>query len=137
MCKDGDWTYNEENDNCYLLINQKFDWIASKKHCQQLDANLVSIHSEKEMEFLKNILAVGTKGLIWIGAHEIDGDWNWQDGSKFDWTNWEKTQPNSPRWADGINDCAYLWVKEGFKWADAKCNDEYSFFYLYALVFHE
>ena len=79
------------------------------------------------MEFLKNELIVGINGYIWIGAHEIDGDWNWQDGSKFDWTNWEKTQPNSPRWADGINDCAYLWGKQDFEWADAKCNDEYNF----------
>lgn len=105
---------------CYIRASYRIDeylW-------SQLDSNLVSIHSEKEMEFFKNELAVGTKRFIWISAHDIDGDWNWQDGSKFDWTNGEKTQPNSPRWADGINDCAYLWLKQGFKWADAKCNDD-------------
>ena len=74
------------------------------------------------MKFLKREILPQTKENIWIGGYEIDGDWNWQDGSEFRWKNWDVTQPNAPKWADDTNDCAYFWGNEGFQWADAKCN---------------
>ena len=131
-CKDVNWKYFNNTNNCYRYVNQELNWNDAKKHCQSLPSKLVAIHSEEEMNFLEqkvvhgvNFKSGGSTG-IWIGGYEINGKWNWDDGSEFDWKNWEKTQPNAPKVTDTIDDCAYLWTTERYEWADARC-DDYSF----------
>lgn len=106
---------------------QELPWNASKQYCQTRNSNLVSIHSEIEMKFIKNELVKGNSSYIWIGGYETDGGakWHWQDGSEFDWPNWEGTQPNAPSQTDLIDDCAYLWAKRNYQWGDANCKEFY------------
>ena len=92
------------------------------KYCKSINSNLVSIRSNEEMEFLKNNILIGNYKHVWIGGSETDGKWSWVDGSKFDWKNWEASQPNAPIWADSISDCAYLWKEKQYLWADARCD---------------
>ena len=114
-------------NNCYRLVKETLDWGESKKFCQNLKSNLVSIRTKDVMEFLKREVLVGHKENTWIGGYEFDGMWKWEDGSVLDSTNsnWASDQPNGQH--DNIVDCAYLYADAQFKWADAACDFEMSF----------
>ena len=121
VCEPG---WKRLNESCYSLITREHSWNASKQYCQTRNSNLVSIHSEMEMKFIKE-LVTGISKHIWIGGYETDGGakWHWQDGSEFNWKNWEATQPNAPSQTDVIDDCAYIWAELDYQWGDAICED--------------
>ena len=85
------------------------------------------------MRFLKDEVVNQSSNYIWIGGYETDGglNWHWQDGSQFDWTNWEATQPSHPSQTDLIDDCAYMRAEDDYQWGDARCDDpDYSFSFI-------
>ena len=97
------------------------------KYCRSINSNLVSIRSKDEMDFLKDNILIENNNNVWIGGFKIDGKWSWVDGSKFDWSNWEKTQPKAPKYNDSISECTYMWRNQRYQWADAKCDWKFPF----------
>ncbi|XP_065145834.1 ladderlectin-like [Paramisgurnus dabryanus] len=81
--------------HCYKFFSQSVDWITAEKNCQSVDANLVSVRSTVENDFLLSLLPAETSA--WIGGHdgEVDGQWLWADGSQFDFNNWCPKEPNN------------------------------------------
>ena len=115
----GNWTWF--NNNCYQLNNQELNWMNAKSHCQKVNSKMVSIRSSNEMDFLEQNILNGTKGEIWIGGSQTNGDWSWEDGSKFgEFQNWAANEPNEPISLTPI--CVYL-KKKSHKWGDAYCSD--------------
>ena len=102
------------------MFEEKVVWDTAKDRCNANLSNLVSIHSEKEFEFIKNQIAASFSGYgIWTGLRgSKTTSWTWQDDSSYDWTNWEEEQPN------GVTiECMYLWREQGYQWADSPCSD--------------
>ena len=100
------------------MFEEKVLWDTAKDRCNANLSNLVSIHSEKEFEFIKNQIAASFSGYgIWTGLRgSKTTSWTWQDDSSYDWTNWEEEQPN------GVTiECMYLWREQGYQWADSQC----------------
>ena len=59
---------------------KKRNYADSVKYCKSLDANIASIHSDKENDALIKLL----KGTTYIGAEsDGKGNWKWTDGSKW------------------------------------------------------
>lgn len=44
---------------CYKLTSEKIDWDTAQKTCQKMEANLVSIHTLPELEFILRNLKKG------------------------------------------------------------------------------
>uniref|UniRef100_A0A914D512 C-type lectin domain-containing protein n=1 Tax=Acrobeloides nanus TaxID=290746 RepID=A0A914D512_9BILA len=90
-------------------------WDDTVNECQKLSAQLSSIHSEEENQFIEKIGRTPNFGNAWIGLKKTDGIWKWLDGTSLDYTNWNCD--DKP--CKDLN-CAYMDRKTG-KWDAASC----------------
>ena len=66
-------------------------------------ATLVSIHSQEENDFVESLFNYKNGLNAWIGGYTSPANWNWQDGSVFDYTNWAAGTEYKPiGFIDGI-----------------------------------
>merc|ERR1711971_586993 len=118
------------NGKCYKSFSEEKTWDEAEDQCVNEHANLVSIHSEEEHQFV-----VGLNGgsvTPWLGGQRDPGNrdtWLWSDGTPWNYTNWARGQP-----ADyaGKEDCAHIWDVNQKNtvygpWNDAPCNYETTF----------
>ncbi|CAL1587956.1 unnamed protein product [Knipowitschia caucasica] len=105
---------------CYKLNSEKTDWDAAQKNCQKMEANLVSIHTLPELEFLLRHVKRDVEQL-WLGLHDtnMQMDFQWTDHTPVIFTHWHPYEPNNFR--DTLEDCVSLWGYEG-RWDDSPCN---------------
>lgn len=50
---------------CYKLTSEKIDWDTAQKTCQKMEANLVSIHTLPELEFIMSNLKKGEMSILY------------------------------------------------------------------------
>ncbi|KAK9410660.1 LY75: Lymphocyte antigen 75 [Crotalus adamanteus] len=88
-------------NNVYWILQKQLNWYDAWKECKQKGSDLASIHSISEQVFLEDI--VRRDGFsLWIGlsnhgdhnssaveAKGNDSDFEWSDGSRFDYQPWE------------------------------------------------
>ncbi|XP_023813179.1 C-type mannose receptor 2 [Oryzias latipes] len=105
---------------CYKLNSEKTDWNAAQKNCQKVEANLASIHTLPELEFITRSLRKDIDQL-WIGLHDTDMqmDFQWTDHTPVIFTYWHPFEPNNFR--NTPEDCVSIWGAEG-RWDDSPCN---------------
>ncbi|KAI8488046.1 hypothetical protein Bbelb_341640 [Branchiostoma belcheri] len=104
--------------HCYKLMRDKANWEKAKLRCEQLGANLASIKSRDEANFINGIITDGESGvhLVWFGLHRNDGFRKFTDGSPVTYTNWQPGQPNNNRHLlnlDDPQDCVGMYSKRG------------------------
>ncbi|XP_026128711.1 galactose-specific lectin nattectin-like [Carassius auratus] len=101
---------------CYKFFSQGVSWVTAEKNCQSLDANLASVHSKIEHDFLLSLLPSSSTH-CWFGAHdgEEEGQWLWTDGTTFDYTHWAPGQPDHD--SEDCGDLNY----ESSGWNDGTC----------------
>lgn len=51
--------------SCYKLTSEKIDWDTAQKTCQKMEANLVSIHTLPELEFIIRNLKRGDLSILY------------------------------------------------------------------------
>ncbi|XP_043980383.1 ladderlectin-like [Gambusia affinis] len=100
-CKECPSGWDWYDGRCFLYVTRKKSWADAEYHCLSLRANLASIHSTNEYNFLRDLIykASGAHTTSWVGAHDSaeEGTWMWSDGSKFLFHNWGPGQPNNYR----------------------------------------
>mmetsp|Transcript_109524 Transcript_109524/g.315418 ORF Transcript_109524/g.315418 Transcript_109524/m.315418 type:complete len:774 (+) Transcript_109524:83-2404(+) len=81
-------------ESCYRLLDWHSNYEKAKKRCKQLDAHVVTIHSQAEQDFVH---AFCGKRMCWLGLEEQDNSeaWVWNDGRAFGFENWEVGEPNN------------------------------------------
>uniref|UniRef100_A0A914BX09 C-type lectin domain-containing protein n=1 Tax=Acrobeloides nanus TaxID=290746 RepID=A0A914BX09_9BILA len=101
LCANG-WTYFNSTLYCYKVLSN-VNYNDALNACKlEHNATLVSIHSDKENEFVNDLV---TRSIEWsspnlltalIGLHDPDhsGQWQWTDGSIVDYKSWGPGQPN-------------------------------------------
>ena len=99
--------------------------------CKQHGANLASIHSAQENEFVRSL--TGGKSAVFVGLTDtdIEGTFVWSDGSTVSYTNWGDSEPDDDF---GIGDCVILVAANG-KWNDTPCNMWYEYVCKFAQPF--
>ncbi|XP_066502466.1 lymphocyte antigen 75, partial [Hoplias malabaricus] len=107
---------------CYYVYNQKqgFSWNDARYQCRLVHgADLASVHSRAEVEFLRN-LKYEKYHTMWIGLTR-DGSlgWGWTDLSALVFTNWAPGEPNEAFHDVGQEDCVEMYL-EG-TWNDNNC----------------
>ncbi|XP_030843327.1 C-type mannose receptor 2-like [Strongylocentrotus purpuratus] len=109
-CPDAFWTYFQ--GSCYKFLDNELSFHQALSTCQSLTngqschADLVSIHSAEEQEFIASLCLEHNAGTwYWIGLHQPDssGPFLWSDVTPVSHTNWDSrlSQPTN-----GHRDCA-------------------------------
>uniref|UniRef100_A0AC34R2L0 C-type lectin domain-containing protein n=1 Tax=Panagrolaimus sp. JU765 TaxID=591449 RepID=A0AC34R2L0_9BILA len=102
---DAGWSYFQgpnQNGMCYKYTAQRsIQFLNAQNACLSQGANLVSIHSKEENDYVSSLALVGTYldyhiGGVFIGLQYINSEWVWLDGSKFDYQNWASNRPQYP-----------------------------------------
>ncbi|KAK7898347.1 hypothetical protein WMY93_019200 [Mugilogobius chulae] len=93
-CDDGWWAHN---GHCYRVTAKAENWHKSRQTCEEQGANLTSLHSLSELEFLVNVLHnfSGSSGEVWIGLWKEKSSpvVEWFDGSPVTLAPWHQNQP--------------------------------------------
>ncbi|XP_026113003.1 galactose-specific lectin nattectin-like [Carassius auratus] len=109
---------------CYKFFSQAVNWVTAERKCQSLDANLASVHSKIEQDFLLSLLPSTTQ--CWIGTHdaEQEGEWLWTDGTPFDYTYWAPGQPDNKK-TENCGELTYNYYGQSYdRWNDVPCLTE-------------
>ncbi|KAG9272242.1 galactose-specific lectin nattectin-like [Astyanax mexicanus] len=95
-CQLGWSTYERR---CFRFFKTALQWIYAEAECLRYGGNLASVHSANEYAFLKKLIHQGAGSAVktWIGGHDAvkEGRWFWSDGSKMNFQNWGKNEPNN------------------------------------------
>ncbi|XP_042223061.1 macrophage mannose receptor 1-like isoform X2 [Homarus americanus] len=118
-CPDSRWL-DLGGSYCYLISDQKKPWNDASMNCVQESANLVSIHSEAEMELI-NMAINSIRDTLWIGLVQKKSGYGWSDHSAFNFVNWCDGEPNS-----NDEDCTEMYANSG-QWNDADCSNARNF----------
>ncbi|XP_017543208.1 ladderlectin-like [Pygocentrus nattereri] len=114
------WT--KYNEHCIFYVSQALDWAAAEANCLVLGAHLVSIHSESEYRMVKALIHAHDPSdkPTWLGLSNCQkrDSWFWSDGSKFDYSKWNKEEPNHSNGECCVN---LNWDNQK-NWNDMPCN---------------
>ncbi|XP_067306937.1 type-2 ice-structuring protein-like [Pseudorasbora parva] len=104
---------------CYKFFPQTLNWVAAQRNCQSFGANLASVHSRAENNFLLGLLPYRST-YTWIGGHdgEIEGQWLWTDRTAYDFTSWCVTEPNN----QNVENCLLISWTANYCWNDMPCS---------------
>ncbi|XP_045072516.1 ladderlectin-like isoform X2 [Coregonus clupeaformis] len=125
-CRSG-WT--EYESHCFMFIKTARTWAEAERHCISLGANLASVHSSEEAQFLQGVVfsETGEFTPTWIGGFEDPKEilekgrlWFWSDGSKFDYQNWNQGEPNN---SGGREPCIVMNFGGEHGWNDLACGN--------------
>ncbi|MBN2803933.1 MAG: hypothetical protein JXR91_12645 [Deltaproteobacteria bacterium] len=81
------------NGHTYVYCNTPLSWNNASLACEQYGMHLATINTATENIFVGSLITVPA----WVGASEIDieENWQWLDGSEFNYTNWTTGAPNN------------------------------------------
>ncbi|XP_078692103.1 snaclec coagulation factor IX/factor X-binding protein subunit A-like [Branchiostoma floridae x Branchiostoma belcheri] len=122
--------WNEHNNHCYKLMNEKVNFKKANQRCKGMGANLASIRDGQENSFIASIISHASGDMVWIGLQHN----KWTDGSAFSYRNWAPGQPDDS-WFYGGEKCVVIYKKDGKnswtgakyrkkgEWNDRKCSE--------------
>ncbi|XP_075441136.1 asialoglycoprotein receptor 1-like isoform X2 [Ascaphus truei] len=112
--------------SCYFFFRAVKSWTDSKKSCESENSHLVVINTQEEQNYIQGITV---PVYTWIGLTDVDGEWKWDDGTRYDSAlkNWLPGQPDEyfGHGLGGGEDCAHLHRKG--QWNDDHCSRHYSY----------
>ncbi|XP_061597875.1 lactose-binding lectin l-2-like isoform X2 [Cololabis saira] len=115
------------NGRCYKYVATLMTWGDAELNCLSQGANLVSIHSRGEDNFVKMLIRNfdHTEGYTWTGLSDIqkEGHWFWSDGSNVSFTDWDNYMPDN---GGGGEHCGHTNYITNKKWNDIACSNRFS-----------
>jgi len=122
------WSYYENNIEggaCYIVKRNYFNWYGARDDCLQNHADLVSITTNLEQDFVTKDLLQGN--YMWLGINDVntEGHWAWSDNTTIPtFYNWDQGDPNDGGQLHN-EDCAL--IKPDGKWNDYPCEDRFNY----------
>jgi hypothetical protein len=100
---------------------QNRTYLDAEADCVAQGGHLVSIHDQATQDEVQAGAFGRGGGDWWIGADDLaqEGQFEWTDGTPFDYTAWADGEPNN--WGE-VENCAHLWSWSGGPWNDLDCN---------------
>lgn len=107
-------------DKCYRFVHIRLAFDDAESLCNSLyGGHLPSIHSQEEQFMISQFLSsvnVKNGSEIWLGGRQMDfHNFNWADGSQFNYSYWEHGEPNFP-----AEKCIEMSWRNG-RWNDISC----------------
>jgi len=106
--------------------DQQLNWTDAYQVCRNEGAQLITVRDDATTDWL-----ISRYNTIWIGLtdHVEEGVWEWVDGAKANYTNWNPGEPNN-WWGSencvAVNYASFVWWSPG-KWSDRSCSTEVRF----------
>jgi len=114
---------SDDERSCYFLSPTKMSWEDSVLYCKEWGADLSSIQSSEENDFLSGLYAGSEHA--WIGLNDKVSQWTWEwsDGSVVDYTNWRSGEPSS-----NSERCVVIYLSYWSlgKWNDNTCSVDFN-----------
>ncbi|XP_064101112.1 macrophage mannose receptor 1-like [Macrobrachium nipponense] len=107
-------------DRCYYLSDVEKTWQDARKYCQDHQADLISINSWTEQDFVHT--NIDTEILIGYSDQVDEGVWVWNDKSTGGIVNWDTGEPNGKN----TQNCGSMYGTNG-KWDDWFCDKARNF----------
>ncbi|XP_030003834.1 lactose-binding lectin l-2-like [Sphaeramia orbicularis] len=115
------------NGRCYKYVATPMTWADAELYCASQRANLVSIHSLEEHNFVKSLIQNfdHALGRAWIGLSDTqkEGAWMWSDGSLADFFLWHRGEPTN---SQGKEHCVHTNFAQDKTWNDVPCSISYA-----------
>ena len=128
------WEFNTDNEKCYKYVSEEKTWWDCQRYCIARAPNpfgdLAAAPDQRTNDFISSM---NGKRAYLGGYTEYEGsrDWIWSDGSKWEYTSWEKNQPDN---AGGTEQRVETNFRDVFgKWNDGDGNNKRAFFCQYTL----
>jgi len=83
--------WSQFGEDCYKYFDNSVEWEEARERCLSEKADLASIHSEEEHDFLLEI--IGNAKRVWVGGRRSCSgceDFEWSDGTPLDFTAWHR-----------------------------------------------
>ena len=113
---------------CYKFSLEKKDWNGAESTCNQVGAHLASVHSQEEATSIRSLQDPTSVHKTWIGRKRNGNDFEWVDGSPFDFGYWNTNEPNNFK---GSENCIEIYSNPGQiehdKWNDIACDVKRNF----------
>ncbi|KAF1761299.1 hypothetical protein GCK72_009555 [Caenorhabditis remanei] len=113
------YVWFQYTQSCYRVVIAQTSFDSANQYCKNDGAELASVHSYTENEFLSQISTTGLGETyngynIWIGLINNNGQWQWTDGSPVDFVNWESNYPQSYSTTAMIPDGDHRWYNSNY-----------------------
>ncbi|XP_072021026.1 uncharacterized protein [Amphiura filiformis] len=125
------WVVND--GYCYFISTGSsrtgLSFHAAQRACQSMGAELTSIHSEAENDFIYQLMETRGKRIVWTGLHDTsrEGSFEWTDGTPLDYSNWKSGEPNDSGFGEDCVDMSSYAVVNGQSWNDNNCSVSYPY----------
>ena len=120
-----DWiSYSDKK--CLKVLEKKGSESEAKENCMKMDSSstLITIESKDENDFISNhIMKYKTiSAFVWIGLEYIDKSFQWMDGKRLIYANWDENAIK-----DGNSKCVQMSLAESDlgQWMDDLCQKKY------------
>ncbi|XP_032223331.2 SCO-spondin isoform X3 [Nematostella vectensis] len=118
---DNGWITQEGSSFCYLSSKTRTTWQDSKLQCNAMNADLVTIDSQREQNFVRT---VARGSFVWLGFTDLrtEGRWIWESShveTPNSFTNWARGEPSNGGGRKAEN-CAVM--KPNGEWNDYPCS---------------
>jgi hypothetical protein len=86
---------NPANGHLYYLLESS-NWTAAADGALDLGGDLVTINDQDEQDWVYDTFSIpdGVNRNLWIGLHEVSGEWVWESGEAVAFLNWNAGEPN-------------------------------------------
>jgi hypothetical protein len=82
----------------YQVFNNWLNWDEAKTYCESIGGHLATITSVSEQNYISAILNNSSSlKYYWLGGtdEQVEGNWKWITGEKWEYSNWGKGEPNN------------------------------------------
>uniref|UniRef100_A0A914W9P9 Uncharacterized protein n=1 Tax=Plectus sambesii TaxID=2011161 RepID=A0A914W9P9_9BILA len=115
------WNYDPMTQYCYRLYKTENTWNVASSTCESIGAELVSIHSAGENDYVMNNVIASHLGsfdyFVWSGLNTFSGQLAWSDNSPVNYINWLPGEPNL-----NSNQCMVLQSWNPVGWKMTQCS---------------
>ncbi|XP_068430349.1 uncharacterized protein [Clinocottus analis] len=108
---------------CYYVYNGKqgFSWMDSRHYCQVVKAELASVHSRAEVEFIRS-LNYTKHHHVWLGlTRDSNFGWGWTDRTSLGFLNWAPGEPNLALHPGEVGEESCVEMYPDGRWNDNNC----------------
>ena len=96
-----EYNFTKYRDKCYYASTgvgkEKLNWKDARDFCRNIGGDLLSIHTEYDLQYVTTLAGKRGYNSWWIGLEQFStfsGGFVWSDGSPLNFVNWNPGEPN-------------------------------------------